>query len=189
MEVTTHQSAFDSLQKEIREAFQYFRPPKDQTVSEWAMQNRILPKGTTSRPGPFRPEVYQIEMMNVVLDPLVHEIVVMKPTQVGYSDAVLNNVIGYYIDADPKPMMMVQPTIDNAKDYGKKRITPMIEASPALRHKIRAPTSRRAGNTLALKEFPGGFLKLTGANSGAGLRSDPLPIFLFDEIDGYPLDV
>jgi hypothetical protein len=33
--------------------------------------------------------------------------------------------------------------------------------------------SRRAGNTLALEELPGGFLKLTGANSGAGLRSDP----------------
>jgi phage terminase large subunit GpA-like protein len=189
MEATTHQSALGNLQKEIRAGFQYFRPPRDQTVSEWAIQNRILPKGTTSRPGPFRPEVFQVEMMNVILDPLVHEIVVMKSTQVGYSDAVLNNIIGFFIDCDSKPMMMVQPTIDNAKDYGKKRITPMLDASPSLRGKIRAPTSRRAGNTLALKEFPGGFLKLTGANSGAGLRSDPVPIVLFDEIDGYPLDV
>src|SRR6266403_2454019 len=189
MDVITHQSALNNLQNRIRESFGYFRPPKDQTVSEWAILNRILPKGTTSRPGPFRPEVFQIEMMNVILDPLVHEIVVMKSTQVGYSDAILNNVIGFYIDADPKPIMLVQPTIDNAKDYGKKRISPMIEASPALRYRIKAPTSRRAGNTLALKEFPGGFLKLTGANSGAGLRSDPVPIVLFDEIDGYPLDV
>jgi phage terminase large subunit GpA-like protein len=86
-------------------------------------------------------------------------------------------------------MMLVYPTIDNAKDKGKKVITPMIDACPALRGKIRSPTSRRAGNTLALKEFPGGFLKLTGANSGAGLRSDPLPLVFFDEIDGYPLDV
>jgi phage terminase large subunit GpA-like protein len=133
--------------------------------------------------------VFQIEMMNVILDPNVHEVVVKKSTQVGYTDAVLNNLIGYYIDADPKPMMLVYPTIDNAKDKGKKVITPMIDACPALRGKIRSPTSRRAGNTLALKEFPGGFLKLTGANSGAGLRSDPLPLVFFDEIDGYPLDV
>jgi phage terminase large subunit GpA-like protein len=82
MEVTTHLAAFGNLQKAIREAFQYFRPPKDQTVAEWAMQNRILPKGTTSRPGHFRPEVFQIEMMNVILDPLVHEIIVMKSTQI-----------------------------------------------------------------------------------------------------------
>jgi phage terminase large subunit GpA-like protein len=70
--------------------------------------------------------------------------------------------------------LMVQPT-DNANNYGKKHITPLIEACPVLHSKIKAPTSRRTRNTLALKEFPGGFLKLTGANSGAGHRSDPIP--------------
>lgn len=166
-----------------------FNPPPEMTISEWAVNNRVLPKGTTSRPGPFKPEKFQVEMMDVVLNPLVHEVVIMKSTQVGYSDAVLNNICGYFIDIDPKPIMLVQPTIDNAKDYGKKRITPMIDSCAALREKIRPPTTRRPGNTLALKEFPGGFLKLTGANSGAGLRSDPVPIVLFDEVDGYPIDV
>lgn len=173
----------------LARSWSFFDPPPDILVSQWAINNRVLPKGTTSRPGPFKPELFQIEMMDVILDPLVHEVVIMKSTQVGYSDAVLNNICGYFIDADPQPIMLVQPTIDNAKDYGKKRITPMIESCPALRLKIRPPTTRRAGNTLSLKEFPGGFLKLTGANSGAGLRSDPVPVVLFDEVDGYPLDV
>jgi phage terminase large subunit GpA-like protein len=189
MEAQTHQSAQANLATVRVTVYAHYDPPPDVTVSEWATNNRVLPKGTTSRPGPFRPERFQIEMMNVILDPNIHEIIVQKSTQVGYSDAVLNNILGYYVDADPKPIMLVQPTIDNAKDYGKKRITPMIEACAALRRKIKPPTSRRAGNTLALKEFPGGFLKLTGANSGAGLRSDPVPIVLFDEVDGYPLDV
>jgi len=189
MSVITHASAATNFQAMLDRAWQRYEPPPDLTVSEWAIRNRVLPKGTTSRPGPFKAEQFQIEMMNVVLNPLVHEVVIQKSTQIGYSDAVINNICGYYIDADPKPIMLVQPTIDNAKDYGKKRITPMIEACPALRLKIKAPTSRRAGNTLALKEFPGGFLKLTGANSGAGLRSDPVPVVLFDEVDGYPIDV
>jgi phage terminase large subunit GpA-like protein len=128
-------------------------------------------------------------MMDVVCDPNVHEVVVKKSTQIGYSDAVLINIIGYFIDIDPRPIMLVQPTIDNAKDFGKKRITPMIESTPAVREKIRPATSRRAGNTLQLKEFLGGFLKLTGANSGTGLRSDPVPIVLLDETEGFPLDV
>jgi len=189
MEIQTHQSAELNASVVLQRVYGAYQPPRDVSISEWAIENRILPKGTTSRPGPFRPEKFQIEMMDVILQPNVHEVVIQKSTQVGYSDAVLNNVIGYFVDADPKPIMCVQPTIDNAKDYGKKRITPMIEACPALHSKIKAPTSRRAGNTLALKEFPGGFLKLTGANSGAGLRSDPVPIVLFDEVDGYPLDV
>jgi len=189
MEAQTHQSAKANCQVFLDRVYGHWDPPPDITISEWAIRHRILPKGTTSRPGPFKPETFQVEMMDCILDPNVHEVAIMKCTQVGYSDAVLNNVIGYYISCDAKPIMMVQPTIDNAKDYGKKRITPMIEACGALRGLIRPPTSRRAGNTLALKEFPGGFLKLTGANSGAGLRSDPVPIVLFDEVDGYPIDV
>jgi phage terminase large subunit GpA-like protein len=185
----THESAIKNFQAMLGRVWRHFEPPPELSVSEWAIRNRILPKGTSSRPGPFKPEKFQIEMMDVILDPLVHEVVVMKSTQVGYSDAVLNNIVGYYVDADPKPILLVQPTIDNARDYGKKRITPMIEACPALRSKIRPPEARRSGNTLELKEFPGGFLKLTGANSGAGLRSDAVPIALFDEVDGYPLDV
>ena len=186
--IQTHPSALANLDNVRSRVYEHFNPPPDLTVTEWAMRNRHLPKGTTSRPGPFIPEKFQIEMMDVILTPRVHEIVIQKCTQMGFSEA-LNNVVGYYIDADPKPIMLVQPTIDNAKDYGKKRITPMIQSCPSLRAVIKDPTSRRAGNTLALKEFPGGFLKLTGANSGAGLRSDPVPIVLFDEIDAYPLDV
>ena len=164
MEIQTHQSAEVNATAVLERIYRQFEPPIDISISEWAIANRILPKGTTSRPGQFRPEKFQIEMMDVVLNPDVHEVVIQKSTQIGYSDAVLNNIVGYYVDADPKPIMLVQPTIDNAKDYGKKRITPMIDACPALSTKIQPVTSRRAGNTLALKEFPGGFLKLTGAN-------------------------
>jgi phage terminase large subunit GpA-like protein len=187
--LATHATAAEQFQAMVKRVYDAYAPPPDILVSEWARRNRIFPKGTSARPGPFRPEKFQIEMMDVVCDPNVHEIVVKKSTQMGYSDAVLNNIIGFFIDVDPRPIMLVQPTIDNAKDYGKKRITPMIDSTPALKAKIRPATARRAGNTLQLKEFPGGFLKLAGANSGTGLRSDPVPIVLLDETEGYPQDV
>jgi len=182
-------SANSNLALALVEALGVFEPPPDISISQWAINNRIMPRGTTARPGPFRPEVYQIEMMDIILRIDVHEIVVLKSTQIGYSDAVLNNIVGYFIDLNPQPMMFVQPTIESAQDYGKKRITPMLEACPVLRDKVRPTKSRAPGNTLSLKEFPGGFLKLTGANAGTGLRSDPCPIILWDEIDAYPLDV
>lgn len=187
--LATHETAAAEFKAALQRVYAGFAPPPEILVSEWARRNRVLPKGTTARPGPFRPERFQVEMMDVICDPTVHEIVVRKSTQIGYSDAVLINIIGYFIDIDPRPIMLVQPTIDNAKDFGKKRITPMIDSTPAVRDKIRPATSRRAGNTLQLKEFPGGFLKLAGANSGTGLRSDPVPIVLLDETEGYPLDV
>src|SRR5260370_12957165 len=39
------------------------------------------------------------------------------------------------------------------------------------------------------KEFPGGILVMTGANSAVGLRSMAARYLFLDEIDGYPGDV
>jgi phage terminase large subunit GpA-like protein len=39
------------------------------------------------------------------------------------------------------------------------------------------------------KEFPGGILLLTGANSATGLRSAPCRWVLLDEVDAFPSDV
>ncbi|HXE90736.1 MAG TPA: phage terminase large subunit family protein [Terriglobales bacterium] len=163
-------------------------PARAESVSQWAERNRILPKGRTHRPGPWLTESYQREIMDCILDPAVRRITLRKSTQVGGSE-VMNNVIGYFIDADPKPIMLVQPTSETAKDYSNERIAPLIEHSPALRSKVRTATSRRAGNTVRLKRFPGGYLKITGANSGAGLRSHPIAVLLLDEVEAYPLDV
>ena len=39
------------------------------------------------------------------------------------------------------------------------------------------------------KDFPGGVLVMTGANSAVGLRSMPARYLFMDEIDGYPQDI
>ena len=91
-QVSTHESATANFQTMLRRVWKHYEPPPDLSVSQWAILNRVLPKGTTSRPGPFKPEAFQIELMNVVLDPNVHEVVIMKSTQIGYSDAVINNI-------------------------------------------------------------------------------------------------
>jgi phage terminase large subunit GpA-like protein len=46
--------------------------------------------------------------------------------------------------------------------------------------------SRDAGNSMLSKEFPGGILVLTGANSATGLRSMPARYVFLDEVDAYP---
>ncbi len=40
-----------------------------------------------------------------------------------------------------------------------------------------------------MKEFPGGFLKIAGTNSGASLRSNSFAVLLKDEVDGWLLNV
>jgi len=101
----------------------------------------------------------------------------------------LNNIIGRTIHLAPENMLLVQPSNDAAKLYSKNKIAPMIEACAELRKRVRTATARKSGNTMTLKEFPGGFLKITGANSGKGLRSDNIRLIFLDEVDAYPDDV
>lgn len=123
--------------------------------------------------------------MDLVNDPTVREIWVMKSAQVGWTEILLN-VIGYFVHLDPCPMLLVQPTLEVAEAFSKDRLAPMIRDTPVLTGKIADPKSRDSGNTLLHKRFHGGHVTLAGANSPAGLRSRPIRILLCDEVDGYP---
>lgn len=59
----------------------------------------------------------------------------------------------------------------------------MIQDTPCLTQKIAPSRSRDSGNTLFAKEFPGGIMLLTGANSATGLRSAPCRYLFMDEVD------
>jgi phage terminase large subunit GpA-like protein len=80
----------------------------------------------------------------------------------------------------------VQPSVELAKRFSQQRIDPLIEESASLRAKVAPARSRDSGNTVLSKEFPGGILVLTGANSAVGLRSMPVRYLFLDEVDAYP---
>ncbi len=112
-------------------------------------------------------------------------VVFMKGSQLGASESGCN-WIGYVIHHAPGPMLAVQPTVELAKRFSQQRVDPLIEESPALREKVAPARSRDAANTQLSKEFPGGILVMTGANSAVGLRSMPVRYLFLDEVDAYP---
>ena len=97
-----------------------------------------------------------------------------------------NNWIGFVIHQAPGPMLAVQPTVELAKRNSRQRIDPLIDESPELRERVKPARSRDAGNTMLSKEFAGGILIMTGANSAVGLRSTPARYIFLDEVDAYP---
>jgi phage terminase large subunit GpA-like protein len=86
-------------------------------------------------------------------------------------------------------MLCVQPTVEMAKRLSKQRLESMISETPCLAARIAPARSRDSGNTMFSKEFPGGMMLLTGANSATGLRSAPCRYIFADEIDAFPADV
>jgi phage terminase large subunit GpA-like protein len=175
-----------------REAFRAgLTPDPDLTVSQWADEFRMLSQKASAEPGRWRtdrtPYLREIHDSLSPSDP-TQRVVFMAGAQVGKTETG-NNWTGFVIHMAPGPMMLVQPTVDMAKRLSKQRLAPMIEESPVLRERIAESRARDSGNTMMTKEFPGGFMLITGANSAVGLRSMPVRYLFLDEIDGFPVDL
>lgn len=167
------------------------RPEAQLTVSEWADRYRMLSSKASAEPGPWRTSrtPYLQEPMDCLSSgSTVQRVVMMFAAQTGKTEAG-SNWLGYVIDHAPGPMLCVQPTVEMAKRLSKQRLESMIYETPCLSEKIAPARSRDSGNTMFSKEFPGGMMLLTGANSATGLRSAPCRYIFADEIDAFPTDV
>ena len=163
-------------------------PPPKLSVADWADAERRLDSQSSSEPGRWytsRAE-YQRGIMNACSDPTIKEVVVMAGAQLGKTEALLN-IIGYHIDNDPSPILVLQPTLEMAQAFSKDRIAAgLLRSTPCLQDKVKDPRARDSGNTTLHKVFPGGAITIVGANSPAGLASRPIRIVLCDEVDRYP---
>lgn len=157
-------------------------PPENITVSEWAEKYRQLDAKTTARPGPWRNSStpYLKGLMDEFNNYETEEIVFVKPTQVGGTEAILN-MIGFVIDEDPSPAMVVYPTDELAKSISKNRIEPMLLNSPTLKEKYHENDS-----SVLEMQFDDMYLSLVGSNSPSGLASKPIKYLFLDETDKYP---
>jgi phage terminase large subunit GpA-like protein len=118
-------------------------PPPLLTVSEWADNYRKLSPESSAEPGQWKTSraPYQKEIMDALSSKQTENIVVMSSAQVGKTE-LINNIVGYFIDYDPSPIMLLMPTLDLAQSYSKKRLAPMIRDTPALRNKVKDAKSR-----------------------------------------------
>lgn len=173
------------------EFFKGVEPDSYMSVSEWADKYRMLSSKSASEPGRWRTArtPYLKEIMDC-LSPKspVQKVVFMKGAQIGGTECG-NNWLGYIMHKAPGPIMAVSPTVEMAKRNSRQRIDPLIEDCPPLRNLVSSPRSRDKGNTMLSKDFQGGVLVMTGANSAVGLRSMPARYLFMDEVDGYPQDI
>lgn len=158
-----------------------FQPHDHHTPVEWAEAFRRWKDGT-----PYRidetPHVR--EVLEAYDDPEVEEIVIMKPSQSGLTEGLAVNVIGYHVDQDPRDLLLVIPSDGEAKKWSKKKLQPMIDATPRVQGKI-GEGSRKSSNTMLEKTFPGGSIGIVGSNSGRGFRMVTIGTVIGDDVDGW----
>lgn len=166
----------------ILKPLKFLSPPENLTVSEWAAKHRLLDSKTSAMPGKWNNEItpYLVEIMNEFNNVETEEIIFIKPTQVGGSEA-LNNMVGYVVMQDPSPVMIVYPKEDLAEFVSENRIQPMMTLSKGLKEKFRKKESSRTE-----LQCDGMFISLNGANSPSDLASKAIRYLFLDEVDKYP---
>ncbi|MDD5422582.1 MAG: phage terminase large subunit family protein [Candidatus Omnitrophica bacterium] len=158
--------------------------PDKITVSDWADLHRRLDVKTSAEPGQWSTSrtPYLKGIMDAFSDPFVEEITVMSASQVGKTEAMYN-MLGYLIDQDPGPSLMVLPRIDDARSISSNRVLPMIQTSPCLARYI-PPNSDEI--TKLEYHFDRMILYFAGSNSPSDLASRPIRYLFLDEVDKYP---
>ena len=164
------------------------RPDPLRSIPEWADECRYLDSSASPEPGLWRTD--RVPYLREIMECLsphseVQICALMCSAQIAKTEAGINMIM-HSIDDSPGPCMIVQPREIDAENFTKIRLKRSFNASPTVREKVRSGDD---DPTLTLFTFPGGVLKLVGAQSAAGLRSMPVRRVFFDELDGAPDNV
>ncbi len=173
-----------------RDVCRGFAPPPKLTVSQFADQELKVTNGPLAGAN-WRTDYapFQRGILDAFHEPGVEIVVIMGSSQWGKT-ATATNVVAYHIAHDPCDILVVEPTVDPmAKEFARKRLDTLIEASPILRRSVATKRARGAANTTLEKTFIGGSIGIVGANSAASLASRSIRLLVLDEIDRYKADV
>jgi hypothetical protein len=149
--------------------------------SAWAEKFRILPNESEAEPGRFKYErtPYQRGMVDVIAEPGVEEIVYVCGTRIGKT-VCQENLLGYWVDNDPGPTLIVRPSEGDVADYIRDRMRPLMNLS--LRSHL---LDSRDADTLRSLRFDTMPVHFGWAGSPSTLAGKTCRNVIFDECDKF----
>lgn len=155
--------------------------------SAWADRHRILQRHTSADPGRWRTSrvPYAAEWMDSVADPHTTSIAIVKSTQVGGSESLLN-MLGYLIAEDPGPMLWVMPSREDAEQFCDVRVKPMVADMPVLRDQL---GDDRSDQKMRMLRFRRCNLLFRTARVAGDLSQMAIRYLFGDEVDQWPASV
>jgi len=160
------------------------------SVDVWADNTRVLPSKSSAEPGrwstdrtPYLREV----MWEMSPQSKTEEIVVIKGTQLGFTEVGVNSIL-CYMDLYPCPILMIMPTEPLARRFSMTKLTPSIQSIKNLNKKVKAAKTKNDGGGAFEKDFVGGMFSLGWSFSDSSTASFSAKVLILDDIDRFSVE-
>lgn len=154
------------------------------TLSKYADKYFRIPAGTGGETGQWETLPYQRGIMDAISDPSIKYVTIQKSSRIGYTK-MLTAYVQMCIHYEPRSILLVQPTDEDAEGYSKDEIAPLISEVAELRALVTDSSSTKTKNTIKEKRYPGGRLRIVAATSPKNFRRVYADVVIIDEWDGY----
>lgn len=157
-----------------------------ETASDWCEGHLIFPRGTSANaPGPlsFARQPWAREILNCCQDQTIETVYVCGGSQIGKT-ALLIATLGYFIGQQPSNGVWAMTSIEQVRDFSKKRVMEFIKGNACLARYL------RAGDSSAFQplnyQLTHMDVKFTGAGSPSNLASVSAAWVIGDEAAKWP---
>lgn len=160
-------------------------PREKMRVSDWADTYRMLPVASAvggAYSTAFAP--YNREIMDSFNDERIRRIVVLKSTQLGFTEALLN-IIGYAIHWEPQNILHGHSKTEAASKFTTIKLDAMLR-QPPFSALMNVDSTNTRGMTTLVKPFPGGSYMAFSTKQPDNVSSFSAPLTIIDEFDRVP---
>lgn len=177
-----------AVERALDRGLQGWRVQEPMTLEAWSRANFYLSAESSYVEQAWTPWPFQRAIMAVISNDDVAEVTVKKSARVGYTKILLA-AIGYNAEHRRRNQCIWQPTDDDAEDFVKSELDPMLRDVAAMRTVFPSYLQRHKDNTLQQKKFIGSILRVKGGKAAKNYRRISIDAGYLDELDAFDSDI
>lgn len=176
------------IERAAKRGLKVLEKPKPLRLSEWAQENFYLSAESSYIEGRWEAYPYQPGIMDCMSNDDIRSVTIRKSARVGYTKMLCASV-GYFAEHKRRNQVIFQPVDDDAKDFVKDEIDPMLRDCAAVQKVFPYFNTKSKYNTLSKKVFLGSTLDIRGGKAAKNYRRLSKDVAYFDELDGFDRDI
>ncbi|SDV48697.1 phage terminase large subunit family protein [Chitinasiproducens palmae] len=176
------------IQKAVTRGLKSLATAPPMTLSEWASDHFYLSAESSYVEQRWSAYPYQRAILDAMSNDDIREVVFKKSARVGYTKMIMA-AMGYFAHHRRRNQCVWQPTDDDAAEFVKTEIEPMLRDVEVMREVFPSYMQRSKHNTLRQKVFLGSTLHIRGGKAAKNYRRLSVDVGYLDEADGFDRDI